>query len=195
MCVHQKHDIVHKNRFSNIHISMFFTKKSQFTCLKGKAAEIRNLAKPLLDVFSMFMDDSNRIHKLILLGLQLSVRFEQLLDSHLGFYVMPPEVSRELITCSFGFCQSVTALAQHFHNLNPGVLVYNYTPKFHYLLHVGLMSRYCNPARLWCYSGEALMEKVKTITHACVFGISSEKALPKAMDKYCCGLSLMLSKL
>ena len=60
-----------------------------FPRLKGQAAEIRRVVRPLMHVFKLHMDVRRREHRLILLGLQTSLNMEDTLDMHASEYCWP----------------------------------------------------------------------------------------------------------
>eukprot|EP00969_Alexandrium_andersonii_P365303 15465925-Alexandrium_andersonii.AAC.1 len=67
------------------------------------------------------------------------------------------------------------------------------TMKFHYVLHVGNIAAYCNPRLSWCYSGEDLMQKVKTLVAASNRGTAAHKVMGKVLQKYAFGLGLKIA--
>ena len=64
-----------------------------------------------------------------------------------------------------------------------GVKIFNVTFKHHWLLHAGHRAMFQNPRMGWCFQGEDLMLKVRTMTHPCTFGTKSEKVHKKLLGR------------
>ena len=180
------------SRFTVLKLSMFFAAEQKFPVLKGKANEIRHFGTVLLKAFKMHMDRGDDVHKKIYLGLQLSVRIERIVDEHIHEYALPTAAHEDFLKCVFGFVQVCTFLGHHFHGQK--VVIFNFTIKHHYLCHIALLSKFSNPGRLWCYSGEDLMNKIKEVTHACVHGTAPTQVCPKATKRYVLGLGYQLAR-
>ena len=69
-------------------ISMFIRKK-KFPKLRGKASEVRHLAKPLSALWAHFMNKNVETHRQIDLYLRLNIQFENILDDHKDDYALP----------------------------------------------------------------------------------------------------------
>ena len=175
-------------RFNHMTPKMFAESASGFPILRGKAAEVRNIGKPLLKVFVQHMNPKLRSHKNIKLAMQLSTRFEDILDEHEDEWVLPPAGQDELLKCAVGFCQACTAIGHEFHDRQHKSL-FNFTIKFHYLIHIALMAKFCNPRKLWCYAGEDLMQRGRQIIQYSVRGTPYWLVCTKVMKKYIVGLS------
>ena len=122
-------------------------------------------------------------------GLQLSITIDELIHSHTGEYVLPPNIGRKVRKCCFEFNQTVTWLIQKLH---PGVQAFHYTIKSHYLLHMGLVSEYINPELAACDQGEDLMKVVKRLIGMCTRASPGHVAARTAMKRYVHGLGLDL---
>ena len=194
-CVYgcQEYKIDHNLRFGCMKLSMFYNGENSFPKLKGKAAEINHITKPLLAVWTRHMDHGNTQHRQIKLALQLSCRFDQILAEHKAEYVIRNPYHDELVKCAFGMNQALTSLGNFYHAKHH--VVFNMTLKNHYLNHIALMSRYINPSRVWCYSGEDMMDKCKKVVRACLSGTPTAIVVPKAIRKYSIGLACHLSRL
>jgi len=162
-----------------------------FPSLKGKGAEVRHLAGALASAFEAFMDRSNQQHRQTMLGLQLVCQIERTLDDYAEDYKWPAHISLDFEKCCTTFCQLSTALSHHFHQ--QGVPLFNYTIKYHYLEHIGLMSHNLNPRLGWCYSGEDFMKVVKRVVQASHSGGAPHVAARKAINKYAIGLGVALA--
>ena len=176
-------------------MNMFRRAASGFPKLHGKAAECRHLGKPLLKAWAVHMDQNSDAHRYIKLALQLSVKFEDILDANLDpdCFVLPPKSQRDLLNTTVGFNQAVTALGHHFHTgLNESL--FNFTVKNHYLLHVAMLAKYGNPRKLWCYAGEDFMHKAKELIAHSVSGTPHYLVPTKVAKKYIAGLGFTIDQ-
>lgn len=177
------------HRYSEIRLSMF-AKPGDFPKLKGKAAEIRHLAGPLEYAFRQFMDRACLQHKQVLLMLQLAIKMESILDANKDEYRLPADAAAEWKKSAHGFVQLTTALAHHFHG--GGILLFHFTIKSHYLLHLALLASETNPRLAWCYSGEDLMHLVRVMFGGSHRGAPPHVAVNKVMKKYAQAVGMML---
>ena len=178
-------------RFSDLRTSMFWSgKDTDFPLMKGKAAEIKGLVKPLLVVVLRHLPDSVAEHVIMKQQLEHAVRIEELLEVHKDEYVLPPAARDAFTDSCFKFAQLNTALGQKFHGR--GICLFNHTIKMHYACHIGLAAQYINPRLCWCYSGEDLMHKVKLLVQGSYKGTRPILVPPKVLNKYCVALSLWL---
>ena len=161
-----------------------------FPRLKGRAAEIRWFVRPLIEVFKVHMDDSIREHRLVLLGLEASLKLENILADHTSEFCWALDVHLDFLKTTYDFLGLLTALANHFHS--KGELLFNFTIKNHYLLHIALYSRYISPQAAWCYGGEDFMNICKKIVMASQFGSKPHHVGRKSMQKYVTGLGFAI---
>ena len=63
---------------------MFAPDTGRFPQLKGQAAELRGLGKPLRHIWEKKMDYGNRQHRLVRMGLAASVTLEEIIDRNVG---------------------------------------------------------------------------------------------------------------
>ena len=70
--------------------------------------------------------------------------------------------------------------------------MFGYTIKYHYMLHIGKMCHYMNPALGWCYAGEDFMHHIKTVVRSCSAGSPPHLAVRKIIEKYVRGFGLSL---
>ena len=170
---------------------MFLAKPDSFPVLKGKAAELRHLPGPLLTVCEKFMDNAVKQHKQIILMLKLALEMETILDTHVGYYSLPGPVGQQFCRAAHGFVQLNTAIAHHFHAAHR--MLFHYTIKFHCLVHLAEMSQYVSPRIGWCYSGEALMYRVRVLVQSSHRGLPSHAIADKVMKKYAYALGCTLT--
>ncbi len=155
-------------RFTNVSENMYVA-PAGFPKLKGKAAEIRHLGKPLRDVFTMM---------------------EDILDEHQQEYCLPADAHQCFFDAVFAFLAILTALGNWYHG--QGVLLFNFTIKCHYLVHIAYYSKYYNPRAAWCYSGEDFMQTIRKLVASCQRGTPPYLVCSKTLRKYASGLSFMM---
>jgi hypothetical protein len=180
-----------KYTYDELKVAMFWAGGDNFPSLKGKAAEVKDLTVPLLVAAHKHLDAENDVHKLILKGLEMCTRMEELLERHKDEYRFPIDARAEFRDAAHAFYQINTSLARHFHPHH--IVLFHHAIKFHYALHLGLAVDYINPRLSWCYSGEDFMMKVKLIVQACYSGTAPILVPPKVMAKYIQGLGLKLA--
>lgn len=172
--------------YRNMKVSMIGVRieapMESFPKLKGRAAEVKNLLFPMVHVWTRYMDPANNAHKEILLALQMSVRIEEILSANVKTNVFPRAVHAEFETCIFGFLALQTSVANHYNNL--GYCLFNVTIKSHMMAHIAKDSKYLNPRRGWCYSGEHFMAHMKKLAASCCKGNRANQVSSKMLAKY-----------
>ena len=131
------------SRYNDLKASLYCVDDKTFPKLKGKAAELRHFGPALLEAFTAFMDEASHQHKAVKLMLVLCQKLENILDECVDCYRMPVVTATEFEKCAWGIAQLNTSLANFCHPQH--IILFNHTVKFHYLLHIGLLSRYTNP--------------------------------------------------
>ncbi len=169
-------------KFNELKRSMF-VRPDDFPSLKGKGAEVKQLAGPLLSAFVCFMDASVEVDRQMRSMLQLANKMEAILELHKDCYKFPLQVAAEFRTATQAFFQLNTALGNKFHYDH--VLLFNHTIKFHALLHLGLIAAHINPRLGWCYAGEDFMHRVKQIVQSSQSGTAPPVVVPKVMKTTC----------
>ena len=172
-----------------------FHKTDDFPSLKGRAAEIRHLVKPLLDACQQILKPDNRVHAQIILALTRMVEVEATLTRHRQLYAFTENVAKRFKRCCEDIISMNALLRRHFE----GVLVndkpcflFHFTIKFHYALHIADISLYINPRLGWCYQGESLMHRVRILVQASCHGVPAHQLADKVLKKYCQGLAMLL---
>ena len=82
---HHSRELNLPDRYRNMHISLCCIRSRpnfKFPKLKGRAAEVKSLAYPLLLTWIEFMDSTSVVHKQIRLLLQCSARMEDFTHDH-----------------------------------------------------------------------------------------------------------------
>lgn len=176
------------HRFNELRLSMFRVGPRKFPALKGKAAEIRGFAGVLKSVFEDLMDEGNKQHRQVRLALVQAVTMERILDENPDSYCLPAPAASLYHKSAFALVQLETALSNFYHP--QGDMLFHFTIKSHYLCHLGIAAKHMNPRLAWCYSGEDLMMKIKSVVQASYSGTPAHALAPKVMQKYAFGLGL-----
>ncbi len=67
-------------------------------------------------------------------------------------------------------------------------------PKFHFLEHLSLQSRFQNPKWSWTYTDEDFMGIMKDVAEACTVATPWDQVVPKVCEKWRLGYGLRLRK-
>ena len=175
-------------KFSMMRLSMFTNPTSPtaaFPRLKGKGNEVRHLTRPLWEVFRAWPKPDEEYYLQVELALKMSVDMELFLDDNGGFVLEQPLVFKKLVN---DFLLLYVDLGQQ--AVQRGQLLFLTTIKTHYLAH--LAESPLNPRKTWNYSGEDLMQKIKTIASASVRGTKGAMVHNKVMAKYSFAMHLMM---
>jgi hypothetical protein len=176
-------------KFGNLTLPMYVGKGGAFPRLKGRSAELRHFGEALHAVFSNFYDRSDQIQRQMLLGLRFSVKIEAIMDEFVpGEYKLNPRQYQEFEACVFHFLAICTKLGNHFHNTRPVTLLFNFTIKFHYLIHIAHYSKYWHPRLAWCYAGEDFMARIKKIVQGAHRGTVPWLVVGKVVQRYARGM-------
>lgn len=178
-------------RFNDIRPTMYDHGNDQFPRLKGQASEIRHFVPVLKDVFRAHMDHASRQHKQVHLMLEHCHNIESILDRFSDCFGLTADAAESFNGSCWAIFQLTTSLAHFYHGRN--IMLFNLTIKFHYMLHLGLICRYINPRRTWCYVGEDFMKRMKHLIQASHYGASPVLVVSKVMRKYVLGLGLNMT--
>ena len=132
--------------------------------MKGKAAEVRDLAPALLFVWREGMSEGDPMHIAILCALGASCRMEETLRLNKGSK-LPPDLAVEFLEQAKVYVQNQVVV----HNWN-GDRLFNYTFKHHQLLHCADRAKYIHPRPTWCFIGEDYMKHTKKLAIPCAKG-------------------------
>ena len=155
--------------------------------LKGRGAEVKALIPALHWVWTtQYHQAGDQQHEEIALGFQCSARLDEILIENKDEFKLSGEVAAEFEACVWVFLLMQNSLAMHYSGL--GLLLFDITPKSHYLAHIGLSAKFLNPRLGWCYAGEDFMHTVKTLGSAAAIGNSPSMVGRKLVSKYKVGL-------
>lgn len=177
----KNHRVSVKYRYIN-KLTMF-VRKSDFPKLRGKAAEIKHFGPVVLALFTKFMNKNLEIHKTIQTLLKLNVKMEQILESHKEAVALPEQAAMQFKNCAMAMAQMQLKCSEHFLE-EPDIKAFNITSKTHMVVHSALLSKYLNPRKVWCFSGEDFMRKVQRLGESCVTGNNAAQASIKMVSHY-----------
>ena len=177
------------NHIGDLTIKMFTSGGTDFPGLKTKAAETKDLCTPLLHCWNKWMDVGNTQHKQVKTMLQLVVKLETILHENKGEYKLPAQAAMDWKNTCAGLALVNTALGNYYHPRR--IMLFHYTIKWHYLLHLALLGQHMNPRLGSCYSGETMMKAVKGVVQSSHLGSPPPLVVTKVMRKYSHGLGLL----
>ena len=185
-----------ENKYSALKLTMFH-KIGHMPALKGKAANIADLAVPLLDAASKHLSTEPLHHKQIILGLRQTVAIEKVLHENQANYVLQRSDGVKFKRAVDTLVAVGSALRMHFQGVSTAdrpMLVFHFTIKSHALLHLSDVGLYINPRLGWCYSGESLMHRVRLLCQSSCRGLQSHALADKVLKKYCMAIAMTLSR-
>jgi hypothetical protein len=129
------------NRYGSITKLSTFVRKSGVIKMRGKAAELKGLCFPLLDLWKAHMNTSFTIHRKIKLMLQLNCQMETILDTYSDSFKLPVDAAKEFLKCGFLMYEFQKELQAHF-QMDEGCTktTFSLTSKAHMVLHSCLLS-------------------------------------------------------
>ena len=180
----EAYGIPRANQYSALKLSMFYHGENDWPALRGRAAEIRAIAKPLLGVWLLHMNEST-LHKQVKMALQKSIEMESILHATRGYNVLPTGAAGDFKEAALHYVALLASLRGHFGEAQKW---FAYTIKFHYLLHLSEHAEYLHPHLGWCYSGEDFMQKVKYMSQAAVKAVAYHRVVTRVLEKYVVGI-------
>ena len=171
-----------KNRYSQMKLSMFFSKKG--IALKGKAQEVKDLGPVLLEIWEKHFNKTIKIHRQVRLILDLSVCLENIIDDMQGWRPTPLQ-SEALIETAHAYLNVLQSANDHFKSDDAGpVELFHVTIKGHFLLHICYLAKFLNPSVAWCYRGEDFMGKIRPLAASCAKRAQPWEVTNKIISKY-----------
>ena len=181
-------------RYNCLVISMFTTVSGnwrlQFPKLKGRAAEIKHLIPALAFAWEKIKDGSDPLHDAITLALKSNLAMDQVLDENATCFRLPTCDAERFTAAAFVFLGQFSLLANRY--TVDGNLIFDVTPKAHFLAHIALRCGSLNPRRSWCFSGERMMLLMRRLAQSCMRGLQPKDLGYKLLSKYRFGLPLCL---
>lgn len=138
-------------RYSTISLRMFVEPERPHdsrVVLKGKAAEVKDLVLPLLQIWRDNMDGTCLAHKQIEMLLSRSARAEQILEERRDDFVLRGAPYQEFRDNIEQYLLLLSALGRW--HADRGQNLFTTTVKAHYMAHVAEAARHLSPRRSWC---------------------------------------------
>ena len=162
---------------------------NEFPHLGGKAAHMKHLLPALLHVCkARAQNSSERLLRLNVL--EEFQTFIDIIEAH-GHY-LPREASdecRRAVTQGLLSYSALAALAY-----TAGQRLWSFTPKFHYLYHICMFTRYHNPRYAWVFRDEDFVGRISKIAKSVSFGRPSTSLSSGIMHKHRQVLQLRYAK-
>lgn len=172
--------------------SMFTRKKGPHK-LRGKAAEISCFGPAMLHLWELCCDKEDPWHKKIGIMLKLTNRCEDIIHDAKDDLSLDAQSSESLAKSVFALFHLQLGVAQHFREAGNNQL-FTVTPKAHFLCHIALLSKFISPRLSWCFKGEAMMKKVRTLAAHCFKRLSAMEAPNKIARHYRIAQHFAMSK-
>jgi len=167
-------------------VSFFLKRGETIPKLRGKAAQILHLGKPLHHVWLCCSNPSLHVHRQIGLFLKANIHLETILAEHRMEYRLPDSAATSFKQCTFAMLQIQQALAHHF--ALQGLKLFNMTTKCHFLCHIAILAKHINPSKTYCYRGEEFMHISRGLAESCVKGLDAASVSQKMCEHYRVGL-------
>lgn len=180
-------------RYRGMRKLTMFCKKKGGPKLKGRAAQVQNIARPLLALWEKYMSPHLEIRKKIRTLLKINVAEEKLLSQNLEALAFNAEDSKDFQQLCFAAAQLHMDLAQHFKDEEKPL--FQDIPKIHPVLHSALASGYLNPRLTWCFRQEDNMNVHRTLAKSCCKGLQGPLVTAKMVAKLRIAMHLQLSKM
>ena len=156
--------------------------RADFPHLKGRGAEVKDLVAPLLECWEYFQEEITYEYSLVHKLLSTQLQIQDILSDHAQEIFLPALAASNLITWVDNFLHDYTLLANKADG--DGELLWNITPKFHWLWHWAQKSIYLNPRRTNCMIDEDFVRHMKKCVASCTPGTAMEEVPGKVMEKY-----------
>jgi len=179
-------------QYTNLELSSFCDHErplASYPKLKGKGAEAKDLAAPLLAVWKKLKRQRNKLDDITQRALGHQVALQQVLSEYTCDPFLPMDKVATFRDHIDGFLQNYTLLANDADSR--GLLRWNIAPKFHYLWHLGEISKYLNPRRGNTMMDEGFVGVIKEIVRACAHGTESHNVPRSVVYNYRWGLHFL----
>jgi len=137
------------------------------------------------------MDGADAQHRKIKLALQKCVKIDRLIDAPGNEFVMEGDTLAAYQNAIRYFLVLQNSLAKYYNTRS--IRIFDITIKSHYLAHSGIQAAWLHPKKAYCYKGEDLMQRIKTVVSYARDGICAQAVGSRAMEKYCVGMHFELS--
>ena len=191
-CALQDHPEPKRSQLGTLKESMI--EGTPFPKLHAKAAETKELVLPVCCALEHFRDQdaSKQDHLDAMVKLLQTSHSIDTLVADIKGYKPTAAQGAKLVELVQSMNVGIAKLCHTF--MKQGLFLFNFVPKNHYLYHLADCAKHMSPRVAWCYQGEDLMHKVKTLAQGSFRGCSPQTLCNKVMAKYLIGLSYALSE-
>ena len=189
--VYREYDI--PCRFFYLNTVRMFLKGNNTVKLRGKGAQTRYLYRPMLILWSKYMNNGIQIHKKIKLALKLNCIAEDLLVEYKGYIALPEEPARKFKEAISGYLLLLDEIQQHFDDDDPSdhPALFRLTEKCHFIQHVSLLTQTISPRMLWAFCGEDQQRHVQKLAEASMKRLGPSRASVKIASRYRLAMHLL----
>ena len=183
------------SQYTNINLASFCNPQqpaAHYPKLKGKGAEVKALVPVMRSILAKHMDPCSDEHRHMAAALHHQCEAQDIIDNFAHEWFLPPAKAVELKRHIFILLKNYTALGQIADA--EGKLLWNMTPKFHWLYHFGERAQFLSPRRGACLIDEDYVGKIKTIGQACASGTPLHKMPSRIVEKMRWGKSILNSQ-
>ena len=108
-------------------------------------------------------------------------------------YLLPPDQQARFENHVDRLLLTYRSLHIHAQTSAPPKRMFHEVPKFHWLQHIKLQSRFVNPRLSWCYADEDFMGIMKKMSMKCLAGTAATKVAAKIVERWVSGICVRLA--
>ena len=171
-------------QYSNLGLSSFVdpsSARTEFPKLRGKGAEAKDIVAPLLHVWKTFHDHSSSDHQQVCALLEMQIEAQVILSESKDQTFLPKSAAIRFGTLINGILKVYSKLAVEANNR--GDLLWNLTPKWHWLYHLGQKAVFINPRLVSCLVDEDFVGLLSVIVGASAQGSPMHKVPDKVAEQ------------
>ena len=125
---------------------------------------------------------------------------EQIMKDNREYFKWPTPIADEFLQLTWDVLALKAALANYYQQRcppeGPPMALFHVTIKSHYSVHLALFARHSmSITKVWCYSGEAFMKKLKLLVTTNSDGTPLHRIEPKSVEQYAYGMQNRFKKL
>ncbi|CAK9015023.1 Uncharacterized protein SCF082_LOCUS12578 [Durusdinium trenchii] len=167
-----------------------FLRKKHGGKMRGKAAQIKALARPLTVLFERRMNPASEVHRKILSTLKANCKMERLMAESATDLAFTPNDAKAFHQACCQMAHLNLHVWRHFaqEDVPP---IFQVTSKMHMLQHLTENSGALNPRMTWCYSQEDFTGAVRHMAQDCAAGTPPLMAGAKLMDHWLIAFELL----
>ncbi|CAK9014998.1 Uncharacterized protein SCF082_LOCUS12567 [Durusdinium trenchii] len=167
-----------------------FLRKKHGGKMRGKAAQIKALARPLTVLFERRMNPASEVHRKILSMLKANCKMERLMAESATDLAFTPNDAKAFHQACCQMAHLNLHVWRHFaqEDVPP---IFQVTSKMHMLQHLTENSGALNPRMTWCFSQEDFTGAVRHMAQDCAAGTPPLMAGAKLMDHWLIAFELL----